>query len=139
MSETRPNASRVIGKPFEKGNKAACVPYEYKLIRDNLKTNLHKAANFLNFTHVQAKQFLEKIQNEIENNSPTEITMLEAVVAEAVVKRRWDVIDKIFDRIIPKPPVQIVAGDSMTLMDELTDKQKRYAIEAAQKTLEKKK
>lgn len=115
------------------------VPYDQKLIRDSLKTNLYRAVNFLNFTHVQAKQFLERIQEEIDNNTPTEITMLEAIVAEAVVKRKWDVIDKLFDRIIPKPPVQVVSGDSMTLMDELTDKQKRLAIEAATKTLEKKK
>lgn len=139
MSETQKNASKVIGKPFEKGNQAAALPYEYKLIRDNLKTNLYKAVNFLNFTHVQAKQFLEQIQQEIESNSPTEITMLEAVVAEAVVKRKWDVIHQLFDRIIPKPPGPGIQGDGQTMMDELTEKQKILAIEAASRTLEVKK
>jgi len=120
---------------FQKGNKAAALPYDYKLIRDNLKTNLFRAANFLNFTHVQAKQFLERIQKEIDSNSPTDITMLEAIVAEAVVKRKWDVIEKIFDRIIPKPPAQFIVGDAKTMIDEISEDQKRNAIEAASRTL----
>ncbi len=139
MSESIKNDLSSQPWKFQKGNKAAALPYEYKLIRDNLKTNLHKAVNFLNFTHVEAKKFLEQIQREIDNNEPTQITMLEAIVAEAVVKRKWDVIEKIFDRIIPKPPAQVIVGDAKTMIDEISEDQKRNAIEAASRTIEVKK
>ena len=139
MSESIKNDLSSQPWKFQKGNQAAALPYEYKLIRDNLKTNLFKAVNFLNFTHVEAEKFLEQIQREIDNNEPTEITMLEAIVAEAVVKRKWDVIDFLFEKIFPKSAINIQIGEGKTMLDEISEDQKRNAIEAASRTIESKK
>ena len=139
MSESIKNDLSSQPWKFHKGNQAAALHYEYKLIRDNLKTNLFKAVNFLNFTHVEAKKFLEQIQREIENNEPTQITMLEAIVSEAVVKRKWDVIYFLFEKIFPKSAINIQIGEGKTMLDEISEDQKRNAIEAASRTIESKK
>lgn len=134
MSET--NENEIKPWYFQKGNKAASLSYSEKRIRDELKTNFYKAANFLNFTQEQAKEFLKEIEAVKTSNISSNITVFEALVADAIVSRKWDLIDRILDRMNIKSNTNDDDGDSKTILDELSEEQKRNAIEAASKTLE---
>lgn len=136
MSETKENEI----KPwyFQKGNKAASLSYGEKRIRDELKTNFYKAANFLNLTQDQAKEFILEIEAAKTGTISSNITVFEALVADAIVARKWDLIDRILDRMNIKSSSQSPEYESKTILDELSEEQKRNAIEAASKTLEEK-
>ena len=60
------------------------------------------------------------------------------MVADAIVARKWDLIDRILDRMNIKSSSQLPEDESKTILDELSEEQKRNAIEAASKTLEEK-
>lgn len=135
MSETQSNAKKQIGVPFQAGNQYAALPYDIKQIRDSLRTNLHKAANFLNLTKSQADAFIAQLNPKDERYDPTEVTVLEAIIVDAVTSRKWEVIERLLERILPKTIVTFDSQGEKTMLDELSEEQKRNAIEAAQKCL----
>lgn len=125
---------------FLPGNKfKAEIPYDHKLIRDSLKTNLYRAANFLNFTHTQANEFMERLAAEVERGIPSDITQLEVIIAEAVQKRNWPIIQSVIHQLFGKPAMTMnldFGERERTMVDELTREQKMNAITAASKTME---
>jgi len=131
-SEFEPKSSALPVKSHRFGNKYASIPYDQKRIRDELKSNFYKAANFLNFTQTQAKDFVAEIKSAQELGIESKITVFEALIVDAIGSRRWDLIDRILDRIIPK--IQNNDSNVVTILDELTQEQKQRALAVAQKT-----
>lgn len=117
-------------------NKFSSVPYDIKIIRDSLKTNLYRAANFLNMTHTQAKAFLERIERELELEKQgvetnSEITVFQSMIASAVIEKKWNIIEMLLDRIMGKPAMQIhQVTEHRTMLDDLTLEQKKNIAES---------
>lgn len=116
---------------FDYGNTFTVkLPYEYKLIRDAVKSAIYSTAAGLAMTKEKAYEYYTR----------PEATLLDSIFADAIAKKQYDIIEKFFDRIMGKPSIQLnVSEKNDSMIDELTDKQKRAAIEAASRTLEKKK
>lgn len=104
------------------------LPYEYKLIRDAVKSAIYQAAAGLAMTKEQAAEYYSR----------EDATLLENIFAKCIHEGKYDVLERFFDRIMGKAPMQLVVAetDHKTMMDELNEEQKRNAIEAASKTLE---
>ncbi len=106
------------------------LPYEYKLIRDAVKSAIYSTAAGLAMTKEEAYAYYTR----------EGATLLDSIFADAISKKQYDIIEKFFDRIMGKPSIQLnVSEKNDSMIDELTDKQKRAALEAASKTIEKKK
>lgn len=123
---------------FKAGNKAAAIPEDQKKIRYELKRNFYKAADFLNMSATDAKNFVAEIKAAQESGIQTKITVFEVLIVDAITARRWDLINKILDRIFPgqqgMPPGDN-DSDEPTILDELSNEQKQRAVEAAAKAM----
>ena len=105
------------------------LPYEIKLIRDSVKSAIYSAVAGLAMTKEKAEEYYSR----------PGATLLENIFAESLATKKYDILEKFFDRIIGKPAMQVLlTGEEgqRTMIDELTDEQKRNAIESAYKTLE---
>jgi hypothetical protein len=123
------NIGRASNGKFDYGNTFTIkLPYEYKLIRDAVKSAIYQAAAGLAMTKEQAAEYYSR----------EDATLLENIFAKCIHEGKYDVLERFFDRIMGKAPIQMVIAetDTKTMMDELNDEQKRNAIEAASKTLE---
>lgn len=116
---------------FDYGNAFTIkLPYEYKLIRDAVKSAIYSTAAGLAMTKEEAYAYYTR----------DGATLLDSIFADAIAKKQYDIIEKFFDRIMGKPSIQLnVSEKNDSMIDELTDKQKRNAIEAATRSLRKKK
>lgn len=106
------------------------LPYEYKVIRDAVKSAIYQAAAGLAMTKEKAAEYYSR----------EDATLLENIFAKCIHDGKYDVLERFFDRIMGKAPIQMLVAevDGKTMIDELSDEQKRNAIEAASKTLEEK-
>lgn len=105
------------------------LPYEIRLIRDSLKSAIYSAVAGLAMTKEKAQEYYSR----------PDATLLENIFAESLATKKYDILEKFFDRIIGKPAMQVaISGEESqrTMIDELTDEQKKNAIESAIKTLE---
>lgn len=132
QAEERQKSTHLIG------NTHPSLNYDIKLIRDSLKTNLYRGCNFLNLTHTQAGKYLERIKDEIELEKQgidvnSTVTVFEVMIAEAVMQRRWPVIESLLERIMPRSIMPLESAN--TVLEELTVEQKQNAIAAAEKSL----
>lgn len=125
------NIGRDAKGRFDYGHKFTIkLPYEYKLIRDAVKSAIYSAAAGLAMTPQEATEYYSR----------PNATLLDTIFADAIAKKQYDIIEKFFDRIMGKPSIQLnISEKNDSMIDELTDRQKRNAIKAATKTLEKKK
>lgn len=126
----------LVGHKFSSTNQPNPIPYDQRMIRDELKTNFYKAANFLNMTETEAQNFVAEIKAAQESGIVTKITVFEALIVDGIMQRRWDLIDRILDRIFGKyEPMLPNDGKGSTMMDEITEEQKKRAIEVASKVM----
>ncbi|HQK38546.1 MAG TPA: hypothetical protein PLO52_00350 [Flavobacterium alvei] len=73
-----------------KGNSRAKLPYDAKLIRDQLKENIYRAVAGLNMTLEDAAKYYTR----------PEAPLVEVLFWDAVTKRNWAVIQDFFGRTI---------------------------------------
>lgn len=102
MSETSENKSLIKFDPSRdnKGNKNAAMPYDEKLIRDELKTNVYRAVRGLNMTTEQADEYYTR----------PGVTVLERLFYDAAKAKQWSVLERFFDRTIGPPrrdPIEV--------------------------------
>lgn len=84
-----------------KGNKYAAIPYDEKLIRDELKANIYKAVRILNMNKEEVEEYLERKDS----------TVLEMLFVDAMKAKQWSVIERFFDRVIGTPAIKQVNND----------------------------
>lgn len=125
------NIGRKSNGKFDYGNTFTIkLPYEYKIIRDAVKSAIYSTAAGLAMSKEKAYEYYTR----------EDATLLDSIFADAIHKKQYDIIEKFLDRIIGKPSMQLQLADvTKTMLDEISEDQKRNAIEAASRTIESKK
>lgn len=107
MSKTEQNTAEVVQWKHDrreraKGNKWAQIPYDEKLIRDELKQNIYKSIRILNMKPDEWKAYLKT----------NDYTYLEFLFLKAIESMQWSVIERFFDRVIGTPAIKQVNTDN---------------------------